>query len=193
MTSAGVSSLAICLDELILQRALDRKLEKEIKLRMSAALIFIGEVYYPYPNYLVGAQVRRRTAWKGFMDFDAIGNYFDLYAVGRACTNSGAPEELIEKVEWFRIGAALLIKLQKENGEWPRGVEETRIPGSTAKVGVATFNCSFALLFLNRAAPPVIAHEAIPTLKKPRKPVTAEKPKKDSRDDPITPGPKKRQ
>ncbi|MCF6228114.1 MAG: hypothetical protein L3J82_05530 [Planctomycetes bacterium] len=144
MTAAGLSSLAICRDELELRGKLNKSLRFNIGLHMRGAVAFIGHSFHKPIDFethsILTAGVR-----------DGWGEYYNLYSVERGCVMAG--EKILDgDVDWYKIGAQALINAQKWDGGW----------GRVSKVKTAkpqkphTINTCMAILFLKKASLPVL-------------------------------------
>jgi hypothetical protein len=86
------------------------------------------------------------------------------------------------EIDWYRIGAEALLEMQLQPGDW-------RI--SEGKKEPEGMNTAWAILFLRRAAPPIVGDPKLRAPKRePENPTTNRpkpKPKEDPKEDPATP------
>jgi hypothetical protein len=143
MTAAGIGTLAICLDELDVRGRLPRELAHEITKAIRGAEVYMMSKYPDEDAMQRQAFDRAGDGW---------GIYYNLYAVERACVL--AHIRLLDgEVDWYRIGAEALVDNQPEDGGWSSQVVELpRRNFQRANV----VNVAKAILFLRRAAMPVI-------------------------------------
>lgn len=164
MTAAGISSLTICMDELKVRGKLKEKLAQQIGLTVRGAQAWLGANYYK-----ADAMSRLKEHFKA--TGDGAGVFYNLYSVERACVMAGI-RRLEGEVDWYAIGAEALLEHQNLDGGWGR--EQNTQLGDVRQL----VNTSMAILFLKRAAPPVITEhkkrekEAEPEKEEPRSPVT---------------------
>ncbi len=171
-TAAGVGTLATCLDELRLRGELQPDFEESIEKRICAALAFMGETYVgesDLPGEAIGS-LENAT--------DGHGAYYNLYSVERGCSLAKV-RKLNGTVDWYAIGAQLLIEAQNDDGCWGRNRRYG--PDAAVSVTPALVNTCMAILFLRRASMPVL------TKHRERDKTPPEDPKKG----PITGEPKK--
>lgn len=190
MTAAGGSSLSICMDELRLRGALDEKLEREINRRVAGALMYIRHEYY------VDDSCRAvHAATGGAPLWDGCGFFYNLYSTERCCELLKV-RDLPENFDWYRVGADLLCYSQDLDGSWqtdnvPQKFEN--VPGKDGKPAhneavPQAANICMAILFLKRAAMPIITdhrkfdkskprEDDDPAKAPPKKPITGEKEK----------------
>lgn len=188
MTAAGVSSLAICMDELRLRGELTPKLENEINRRIAGALMYMRHEYYTDDSCRAA-----HAATGGAPLWDGCGFYYNLYSTERACELLKV-RELPGELDWYRVGADLLCYTQEIDGSWKTdNVPERTEPGPTVngKAGVRTIpqaaNICMAILFLKRAAMPILTdhrkfdkakprtEDEDPAKAPPKKPITGER------------------
>jgi len=146
MTAAGIGSLAICLDELDVRGELDRDLAEQIVGKMKGAEVYMRS-RFPTPDQMQAddyAMFGRGT--------DGWGIYYNLYAVERACVLAHI-HKIGDELDWYRIGAEALLVSQRDNGSWSLPEVPPQVPPDSVPNVV---NISKAILFLRRAAPPVI-------------------------------------
>jgi hypothetical protein len=167
MTAAGISSLTICMDELKVRGKLKEKLAQEIGLTIRGAHAWLGGKYYT-AEQLSGPKDAFKTS------SDGHGAYYNLYSVERACVLAGI-RKLEGEVDWYLIGADALLEHQNLDGGWGDWQFAGKAPGIPREQPVST---SMAILFLKRAAPPVITEhkkrekEAEEEQQKPKSPIT---------------------
>ncbi len=190
MTAAGASSLSICMDELRLRGELSEKLEREINRRIAGALMYIRHEYY------IDDSCRAvHAATGGAPLWDGCGFYYNLYSTERCCELLKV-RELPGELDWYRIGADLLCYTQEIDGSWKTdNVPERTEPGAsvngkpaTARIVPQAANICMAILFLKRAAMPILTdhrrfdkskprEDDDPAKAPPKKPITGEKEK----------------
>lgn len=159
MTAAGVSSLAVCRDELKIRGALDRDLERSVALTLHGAQHWMATNYYEERdgNYFH----KRIKDWTdSYYDFDGVGLYYDLYSIERACVLAGL-ETIGFDVDWYAVGARGLLATQRKQGDWTLPVPK----GMKSRPEPQTINTAWAILFLKKAAPPIVAD---PKLRQPK-------------------------
>lgn len=184
MTAAGISSLAICRDELKVRGELKQELERKIALTIHGAQAWLADNYVQYDPaanlfkrdspYVWAEWEEVETAW------DGIGIYYDLYSVERAGVLAGITL-LKGEVDWYEVGAEGLVQSQRAAGDWCGRVNDA--DNQTPQI----INTAMAILFLKRAAPPVIAEPRLRVPRTPANPVTGEQKQKPR--NPATGGP----
>jgi hypothetical protein len=191
MTAAGGSSLSICMDELRLRGELDEKLEREINRRVAGALMYIRHEFY------VDDSCRAvHAATGGAPLWDGCGFFYNLYSTERCCELLKV-RELPTNFDWYRVGADLLCYSQEVDGSWQTDNVPQRLKQVPAKGGQPAHNeiipqaanICMAILFLKRAAMPILTdhrrfdkskprtEEEDPAKAPPKKPITGEKEK----------------
>jgi hypothetical protein len=126
-TAAGLSSLLICHEQLVLQGlGVPDRLEQAIRLAFEA----LGRSHGPLVNATQGFRFGRY-------------HYCHLYAVERVGSISGRRE--LGGKDWYRRGARVLVFQQRTAGDWQ---------DRTCMDPEDTLGTCFALLFLKRATPP---------------------------------------
>lgn len=190
MTAAGISSLAICRDELKVRGELKQELERKIALTIHGAQAWLAGNYVQYDAR--AGVIRRDTpyCWDN-LDFseshwDGVGLYYDLYSVERAGVLAGITL-LKGEVDWYEAGAEGLVGTQRAGGDWSGRTEEK--DGDPPQI----INTAMAILFLKRAAPPVIAEPRLRAPRAPANPVTGEQKQKPRNPATGGPGGKKKQ
>ncbi|MCA8914237.1 MAG: hypothetical protein KDB90_02405 [Planctomycetes bacterium] len=171
MTAGGVSSLAICRDELKVRGLLDDDFARKIDTSILGAQLWMSKNYYTLDGdrYLVRHNGIHRDP------------YYNLYSVERAGVLTGSPL-WGNGLDWYAIGAASLIALQAADGSWSYLMHEDK--ESVREFTADPVSIAFAILFLKRAALPLIGTP-------PRKPIDTPpdretpEPKPSS---PVTPG-----
>ena len=135
MTAAGISSLAILRDALMLAPIYDPQLIGKIDDRLAGGLIGLGQMY-PYSRTYFKLDAKQSECWIG--GGEGRGMLYDMYG----CERAGVLTQSVYfgNTEWYRDGADLMIKLQLKDGGW-------------ASLNNQICNFSFALLFLKRSAP----------------------------------------
>lgn len=142
--AAGMGTLAICLDQLRLRGELAPEMEEKCERAILAAGIYMAHNYEPDPKKPYGGIGAIDTA------IDGHGAYYNLYSVERGASLARI-RMLNGKVDWYGIGSRILIDVQNEDGSWGQGRSVGR--GNTLP---ATVNTCMAILFLKRAAMPVL-------------------------------------
>ncbi|MBP9890955.1 MAG: hypothetical protein KBG84_03560 [Planctomycetes bacterium] len=189
MTAAGVSSLAICMDELRLRGELTPKLEQDINRRIAGALMYMRHEFH------IDDSCRAvHAATGGAPLWDGCGFYYDLYSTERACELLKL-RELPGEFDWYRVGAELLCYSQEIDGSWKADNVTERTEAEPAANGAPaatrnipqSANICMAILFLKRAAMPILTdhrrfdkskprtEEEDPAKAPPKKPITGEK------------------
>lgn len=171
--AAGVGTLALCLDELRLRGEMQPEMEDNIERRIHGALVFMAEKYVTTDSGIYdGIGSLEQSS-------DGSGAYYNLYSVERGCSLARV-RMLNGAVDWYRLGANLLIDAQQDDGSW----------GRTGYMGRQTspqlVNTCMAILFLKRASLPVLTEhrnrEKNPPPQEPGKkegPITGEPKKKE--------------
>jgi hypothetical protein len=138
MTCAGITSVAICKNGLRLK-------EPTKDAAIQSGLAWLGQNFHANENaHAERSHVADPTRWL----------YYYLYSIERV-GRIAAVEEL-GKQKWYPLGAKYLLETQKADGSWWTG-----IPGVVWKQAgdLETADTCFAILFLTRATPPLIATE----------------------------------
>jgi len=147
MTAAGISTLAICAERLEGAAALREVVRNE---RVQVGQRRLGELLL-------------NDGYKGQ-------EIYALYGVERACILTGT--RAFNDFDWYREGAEILVRSQKESGAWGddgvRGVTTGRGYGQAV-------DTSFALLFLKRSTTGLLGADGtgvvkIPEMRRPSKP-----------------------
>lgn len=135
MTAAGISSLAILRDALMIAPTYDPQLVAKIDDRLAGGLIGLGQKY-PYSREYLKLDAKQTECWIG--GGEGRGMLYDMYG----CERAGVLTRSVYfgDIDWYRDGADLMIKLQLKEGGWESLNEQV-------------CNYSFALLFLKRSAP----------------------------------------
>ncbi len=128
MTAAGISSLAICLEGLY-----GRKRAAEMILQSTS--LQRGHV----------AQGRYLLLHGGFHKT----HYYGYYGVERACILTGVRK--FNDYDWYKEGARLLLRDQRDGGEW---ISKVRSYGTAV-------DTAYALLFLKRATTPIVRKQGV--------------------------------
>lgn len=169
-SAAGMGSLAICLDQLRLRGELSQDLEDSCEKAILGAALFMSHNFEPDAKRPYGGIGQIETA------MDGHGAYYNLYSVERAASLASI-RMLNGTVDWYGIGSRLLIEAQNDDGGWGQG---RSFAGS--KAAPATVNTCMAILFLKRAAMPVLTDHK----KRDKTPPPAEEPKEPKKEGPIT-------
>ncbi len=136
MTAAGLSSLAIIRDALMVAPIYDPELIGRIDDRIAGGMFGLG-LMYPYSREHFTLDANKTDMWFGHGG-DGWGMMYDMYS----CERAGVMTDTVffANVDWYRDGADILIKEQGKDGGWE---------GMKGQI----CNHAFALLFLRRAAP----------------------------------------
>jgi|GEM_PF-3009489 len=132
MTAAGISSLAICRDELQLFGLLDAKMEREIAMRLAGSLHWTGKKWNYRSTGSLNASPPRN---------DGFGTLYNMYAIERACVLTEQVE--IAGIDWYAEGAFFLLDAMTDGGQFPVLVD---------KDSPDVVDLCFLILFLKRAA-----------------------------------------
>ncbi|MCC6573232.1 MAG: terpene cyclase/mutase family protein [Planctomycetes bacterium] len=154
MTAAGISTLAIMRDALLVLGCEDKPFLERVELTMDGALFFMGRTY-PYSNAALKLDPKISECWIG--GGDGWGMCYDIYSVERACVL--ADVKYVASVDWYRDGADFLLPKQGADGMWPE-LAKPRKTGWGQSPGPETCNFCFCILFLKRAAPPLLREPA---------------------------------
>jgi hypothetical protein len=174
MTAAGISTLAICMDELRARDELEPRAEFEIAMHIHGAQARLALTYYSGEALADKDGALLRTSR------DGTGAYYNLYSVERGCELAGIAR-LNDTIDWYTIGAEALLEHQNLDGSWSSGA------GEQAQRNL--INTSMAILFLKRASLPVFTDPRRKEPEKPRDPVTGDKDaSKDQKDSDKKPG-----
>lgn len=178
MTAAGISSLVVCLDELKARGKLTQEFAQKIGLHIKGAEAWLADYYYTAETLAPrnGTSILTNGS-------DGHGAYYNLYSVERGCELAGK-RMLMDRVDWYRIGAEALLDAQNIEGNWGRARE---YPGMVRPTQHMTVSTCMAILFLKRASMPVITEHRKrerEAAKEAELENPGEKPK-----GPITPGP----
>jgi hypothetical protein len=133
MTTAGLSSLAILKAMLVEKGNLDPKLRMRIDTGIWDAIAWLAR------HFSVGENPNAGATW----------HYYYLYGLERACVIAGKTH--LGERDWYREGAEMLIRAQKEDGRWSTGRFGPRGMGAPG-IWMDLLDSCFALLFLKRAA-----------------------------------------
>ncbi|MBX3474093.1 MAG: hypothetical protein KF754_06890 [Planctomycetes bacterium] len=174
MTAAGISSLALCRDELKVRGKLSEDLGWRIALTMHGAQEYMARLYYTPAMFQQGRSTFEQSS-------DGHGVYYNLYSVERACLLANL-RTIGNNLDWYRVGADGLLDAQFEDGSWPGYIYNFQ---GRAERGVAMINTCMAILFLKQASMPVITeHKKRQKEAEDRQKQPAEPPRS-----PVTPGP----
>jgi hypothetical protein len=135
MTAAGISSLAIIRDALMVAPIYDPELIAKIDNRLAGANYGLG-LKYPYSREYFTLDPTQSECWIG--GGEGRGLLYDMYSCERAGVLTG--EVYFGTAEWYRDGADVIMKEQQGNGGWTT-LED------------AICNASWTILFLKRSAP----------------------------------------
>ena len=135
MTSAGISSLAILRDALMLAPMYDPVLIGKVDDRLAGGLTGLGQMY-PYSRDYFKLDPGQSQCWIG--GGEGRGMLYDMYG----CERAGVLTQSVYfgDTEWYRDGADVMLREQGKDGGWPN-------------LNKQVCNFSFALLFLKRSAP----------------------------------------
>ena len=133
MTTAGVSSLAICRSELLGWSGYPKTISERMERGVKDGLAWLNK------NFAVDRNPPGRKGW----------HYYYLFGLERAGVLTDV--KFIGDHDWYKEGADHLLRAQRENGSWRGGRKDQ---------GTLTNTC-FALLFLRRATVPVKVPKAV--------------------------------
>lgn len=147
MTAAGISSLSILRDALLLAKFRDSDLLARMETAMAGGLFMLG-LKYPYSKTITTIDnVRNSDAWWRGAD-GGPGMMYDMYSCERAGVLTS--QRYFANIDWYRDGADLLIDKQTPEGNWRELVYNDR-----GTLYPQTCSHCFAILFLKRCAPPL--------------------------------------
>ena len=152
MTAAGISSLAIIRDALMISEIYDPQLIAKIDDCVAGGVYALG-LKYPYNRDYFKIDATQTEAWVG--GGEGFGMLYDMYSCERAGVLTG--KVYFANTEWYRDGADLLMKEQNRDGGWK-------------PLDNQVCNSSWAILFLKRSAPYLATQQ--PPRPKPSGPVT---------------------
>ncbi len=135
MTVAGISSLAICLDELRGTPRFGARLQELVTTALRDGGAWMGLRFA-----VAGNPVARRSSREGATPMPTW-HYYYLYGLERAGMLSGAA--WFGEHDWYGEGAEFLVREQRADGTWR--------PESGMEVMAPALDTCFALLFLKRA------------------------------------------
>lgn len=135
MTAAGVSSLAIIRDALLIADTYDPQLIARVDDYIAGGIYGLG-LKYPYNREFFKVDTTLTECWRG--GGDGYGMLYDMYSCERAGVLTG--KVYFANTEWYRDGADLLMKDQNKAGGW-------------TPIETSVCNTSWAILFLKRSAP----------------------------------------
>ena len=136
MTCAGVCSLVIC------KYGLGNK-EGAKDAPVKAGLRWLGDHFKPDDNANVTkSHVADASRWL----------YYYLYSIERVGKIVGVDD--IGKQKWYPVGAKYLLEKQKKDGSWWTGIDGVQWKQAG---DIETADTCFAILFLTRATPPLVA------------------------------------
>jgi hypothetical protein len=147
MSAAGISSLSILRDALMLAQFNDKELLTRVETAIAGGLFMLG-LKYPYSRTITTIDnVRNSDAWWRGAD-GGPGMMYDMYSCERAGVLTGS--RYFANIDWYRDGADLLIDKQDPDGHWP----DLHIVIQNKDYPQVVSHC-FAILFLKRCAPPL--------------------------------------
>jgi hypothetical protein len=135
MTAAGISSLAIIRDALMVAPIYDPELIAKVDNRLAGGNYGLG-MKYPYSRQYFKVEATQTECWIG--GGEGSGMLYDMYACERAGVLTG--KVYFGTAEWYRDGADVIMNEQQPNGGW-KNLEQ------------AVCNASWTILFLKRSAP----------------------------------------
>ncbi len=136
MTCAGVCSLVIC------KYGLGNK-EGAKDAPVRAGLKWLGEHFKADENVgVTKSHVADSTRWL----------YYYLYSIERVGKIVGTDD--IGKQKWYPVGAKYLLEKQKSDGSWWTGINGVQWKQAG---DIETADTCFAILFLTKATPPLVA------------------------------------
>lgn len=136
MTCAGVCSVAICRYGLGSKNAVkDDAVQRGLR--------WLGAYFKADDNYnITKSHVADPTRWL----------YYYLYSIERVGKIVGVEE--LGKAKWYDIGAKYLIEKQRADGSWYTGIDGVQWKQAG---DIHTADTCFAILFLTKATPPLVA------------------------------------
>lgn len=152
MTAAGISSLAIIRDALMIAETYDPGLIAKVDDYIAGGVFGLG-LKYPYNREYFKLDAKQTKCWIG--GGEGRGMLYDMYSCERAGVLTG--KVYFANTEWYRDGADLLMKEQNDDGGWDS------MEGQIC-------NASWTILFLKRSAPYLATQQ--PPRRKPTGPVT---------------------
>jgi hypothetical protein len=135
MTAAGISSLAIIRDALMVAPIYDPELIAKVDNRLAGGNVGLG-MKYPYSRDYFKLDAKQTECWIG--GAEGSGMLYDMYSCERAGVLTG--EVYFGTAEWYRDGADVIMSEQGSDGGW-KSLEN------------AVCNASWTILFLKRSAP----------------------------------------
>ncbi len=147
MSAAGISSLSILRDALMLAQFRDKELLTRMETAIAGGLFMLG-LKYPYSRTITSIDnARNSDAWWRGAD-GGPGMMYDMYSCERAGVLTGS--RYFANIDWYRDGADLLIDKQDADGHWP----DLHVTVQKKDYPQVVSHC-FAILFLKRCAPPL--------------------------------------
>ncbi len=138
MTCAGVCSVAICLYGMGTKQATAVKAPA-----VQRGLAWLAKYFVPDDNHNIErSHVADPKRWL----------YYYLYSIERVGKIVGIEE--LGRQKWYDVGAKYLLEKQKKDGSWWTGIDgvQWRQAGD-----IETADTCFAILFLTKATPPLVA------------------------------------
>lgn len=165
--AAGISSLAICRDELVLDGNLNDALLTDIRLKSVGAIRQMGEEFADNLNSSSFGSMSSNDGW---------GEFYDLYSVERACVLSNT-ELLHGDLDWYAHGAYHILCSQAADGHW---LDSNNSNFFFAISEPRFVNVAFRILFLKRAAVHTNTGRRLPVTHAREKKAGGEEPAKDA-------------
>lgn len=175
MTAGGVSSLAICRDELKVRGELDDGLARRIEVGILGATTWMSRYYFEL-------NADKLLVYNTHIHRDP---YYNLYSIERAGVQADTPL-FAGTLDWYAIGADALVTHQRPDGAWNYPVQHYEEDQREYRANVVCV--AMAILFLKKAALPMVGErkrQPPPAQNPPSPNTTGPKPRPEPRN-PIT-------